>query len=86
MTSNIEYLTNVLNAKCDMRNLEAGNMNVGYKGQKIPWTVFHVKNNRAFCYADNNDGDTHICSTCQFLLENKEIVYLKWFNTTYTEF
>lgn len=77
MESNLEYLANVLNAKCDMRNLEAGNMKVGYKGRKIPWTVTHIKNNRAFCYADNKLGDTHLCSTCAFLLENRQIVFLK---------
>jgi hypothetical protein len=48
MTSNLEYLATVLNAKCDMHNWEAGNMKVGYKGRKIPWTIHHIKNNRAF--------------------------------------
>lgn len=76
MLSNIQYLVDVLNLKCEKRHLESGNINKGYKGRKIPWTITHVTNNRQFCYADANIGDTHLCNTCKTILDNRELVYV----------
>lgn len=81
MESKLDYLTTVLNARCEKRHLEAGNIRIGYRGRKIPWTTTHVKNNRRFCYADSITGESHLCNTCHYILENKELVYIEKYHS-----